>query len=296
MLLEAEDLRVDVSGVPVVDGLSLSLPGPRGIVAGAPRALARALAGLAPIARGSLRVGEELPDRGVALVPSDLRVPARWQVAEYVAWNARLAGASASEAKERTDAALACLELGGAARSRLDRAPEAVRRGAAVAAAIVTSPRVVVLEEPAAGLPEDVAAMFLFLVVEALGETPWIACTSRLAYGSPLARAATTALVVSGSRVVAEGAPAALAQAARRYQARVAAARGAAGDVESCLAELGARLADHGARLSPRGAAHVTIELGETLTTADLFRLALDARCVFLELAPDAPVLAPPSP
>lgn len=292
MLLEAEDLRVDVSGVPVVDGLSMSLPGPRGLVVGAPRVLARALAGLAPIARGRLRLGEREGPAGTALVPADTRLPPRWSAEEYVVWNARLAGASAGDAKARAGAALARLELGQAARTRLDRAPEAVRRGAAVASALVTAPRVVVLEDPSSGLAEDVAERFEAVLVAALAETPWVACVSRLAYAGALAREATSAVVVSGSHVVAEGAPAALAQAARRYTARVVASPGAPHAVEACLEDLGARLAERGGRVEARGkdGAHVLVDLGAALTTAELFGHALEARVVFVELSPDAPL------
>ncbi len=290
MLLEAEDLRVDVDGVPAVEGLSLRLEAGSALVLGAPRALLEAAAGLRPVVRGRLLVrgavaAEAARANAVALVPIDLAVPAKWSTLEYVAWNARLAGASRREADARAAAAIAKLDLAAATKTRLDRLPTAARRAAAVAAALATGADTILLEDPLADLAEDVASTFARVLAAAVEGRAWIVFAPRVALASPLAVAAGEAAVVSGSRIEAQGSPATLVRARRRFTARIA------GDAAAAVPVLAARLAERGGLAEANGA-HVTIDLGESLTTAELLGLAAEAKVVFLELLPLARALA----
>ncbi|MGV2431820.1 UNVERIFIED_CONTAM: hypothetical protein QOZ17_28990, partial [Pseudomonas aeruginosa] len=78
------------------------------------------------------------------------------------------------------------------------------------------------LEDPLGGLPDDLAAAFAELLVGALASRSWLVFAPRMPLGLALAGAADEALVVGGgTRVDAQGAPRALAAAARRFVARI---------------------------------------------------------------------------
>ena len=88
--------------------------------------------------------------------------------------------------------------------------------------------------------------------------------------------------MVSSSRLDAQGPPAEIAAADRRYVARIHSARP--------LEELGARLSERGARLEVQGA-QVLIDLGTTVTTADLLGICAELDATVVEMAPVARAL-----
>ena len=53
-LLEARGVRIDVEGVPALEGLTFATRGAHALVLGAPRALFRAAIGVVPVVRGEL--------------------------------------------------------------------------------------------------------------------------------------------------------------------------------------------------------------------------------------------------
>src|SRR5579864_3403099 len=96
-ILECSHLRVDVGGVPAIDGLNLTSSADHLLVLGAARALFEAAAGLRTIARGTLMVegtsARETIRAGLAAcAPLDPRLPGAWTVVQYVTWSARMAG------------------------------------------------------------------------------------------------------------------------------------------------------------------------------------------------------------
>lgn len=284
-LILAEDLRVDVDGVPACDGLTFRSSAERVLLLGAPHALFEALAGVRPIQRGTLTVrgtslASAVTDGVVAAAALDPPLPPKWTATEYVTWSARLAGHGASDAKTLAKNAIARVQLGAIATQPLARMVPHARRGVVVAAALATASQVMILEDPLAGLPEETARAWGTILVAALEEIPWVVVASRIALTSPLAVATEEALVVSGSRVDAQGPPAELAAANHRFVARI----------HGAVDALAARLGEHGATLDVQGA-QVLLDLGTALTTAELLRLASESDAIIVEMVPVARAL-----
>lgn len=285
-ILEVEDLRVDVAGVPAVDGLSLRATGDHALVLGAPRALFEAACGLRDLARGRLAVRgvparDAARDRLVAGAAFDPPLPPRWTPLEYATWSARLAGRPKAEARVRAREAIDRVQLGELAGAELARCVVHARRAAVLAAAIATGAPTLLLDDPTGDLPDEVARAYARIVTQALEGLSWVVFAPRLSLTSPLALHADHALVVSATRVDAEGPPAEIAAAERRFVLRV----------DGALDALAPRLAERGARLEAQGA-HVVVDLGADLSTAALLGLCLEAGVTVVELRPVARALA----
>jgi len=283
-LLEVRDLRVDVEGVPVCDGLTFTTRGPRALILGAPRALYEAAVGQRAVARGALQVrgtsaAGAAGRRLLAGAPLDPPLPPTWDAREYVRWSARLAGHPAAEAERRAFVALEAIQLGDLARTPLASLVLPARRAVVVAAALAVDPEVVVLDDPLADLPDEIARTWAEILVGGLGERAWVVFASRVPLTSALALAADDAVIASASEVLAQGAPSALASTPHRYVARIHAA-----DPRS-LEGLGPRLAERGASLEVQGA-QVLLDLGETMTTADLLGMCVEADLTLVEMHP----------
>ncbi len=284
-LLEVEDLRVDVDGVPACDGLALATTGERVLVLGAPRALFEAVGGLRPIQRGAIRVRGAAPaqavdGRVVAVVPLDPPLPPKWTAATYIRWSSRLAGHGGAEAKRHTASAIERMQLGAMTEKPLATFPPHARRAVVVGAALATEAAAVALEDPLGGLAEDVARSWARILVQALGDRPWMVFAPRVPLTSPLALAADEAAIVTSARTFAQGAPAELAATDKRYIARI----------HGALDALGALLSERGATMQVQGA-QVVLDLGESLTTAELLGLCGEANVTVVEMLPIARAL-----
>lgn len=299
-LLSAADLRIDVGGTPAVDGLSFATNGDRVLVLGAARALFEAAAGLRSTRRGELRVDGMAPlaalrARNVAGAPLDPPLPPRWTVAQYVTWSARLAGHDRRDADRLAAGALEALQLGSSAVTRLRLAPLAMRRATVIAAAMATGAPSLLLGDPLAALPEDAARSFARVLARALDAQPrrrTVLFAARIPLESPLALAADEAVVVDGSHVSAQGAPAEIAALEKTLAARVE------GDVEAFARAIEAE----GGRATPAippdeqldrsmGPTFVRVELGP-LGTREVLRIADQTQAVVRELRPIAGVFA----
>lgn len=280
-VLLANDLRVDAGGVPACEGLSFRTSGERVLVLGAPRALFLATSGLTPVSRGTLTIrgvpsNESVGMGLIAGAPLDPLLPPKWSVLEYIEWSARLSGAAPNEARGAAKNAISRLKLEAIATTTFAKitVPHA-RRAAVVAAALATTTEVIALEDPLVGLAEDVVASYGDILVEALADRAWLVFAPRLPLGSPLARAATEALVVSPTRVEGQGPPAELAsENAVRFVARL---DGEVERVRTALVERGGSLEQQGA--------HVLIDLMGT-TTSELAEICVAADVAILELMP----------
>jgi ABC-type taurine transport system ATPase subunit len=283
-LLHVEDLRVDVDGVPTCDGLTLRTSGERVLVLGAPRPLYEATVGLRPVMRGRLQVRgaapeAAVPDGIVAGAPLDPPLPPKWSVLDYVTWSSRLAGHTASDARALAKEAIALVQLGAMATSPMDRMAPHARRGVVLAAAIATDADVIVLDDPLATLPEEIARSWARIIVQALADRAWLVYAARISLTSPLAMNADDALMVSSSRLDAQGPPAEIAAADRRFVARIHSAKP--------LDALGARLSERGARMDIQGA-QVMLDLGASVTTADLLAICAELEATVVEMVPVA--------
>lgn len=284
-LLSALDLRVDVDGVPACDGVAFSTTGDRVLVLGASRALFEATIGLRPVVRGKLEIrgvspGAAIDSGTLAGVPLDPPLPPKWNLVEYIEWSSRLAGHGVSDAKRFASAAVSKMQLGAMAKQPLAALVPHARRAVVLASALATNAEVLVLEDPCAGLPEEIARSWARILVGALDDKPWITFAARVPLTSPLALAADEAVAVSSTRVLAQGAPAEIAAADKRYVARVH------GRVEP----LAARIVERGGRLEVQGA-QVVIDLGESLTTAELLGLCIETDVTVVEMQPIARAL-----
>ncbi len=279
-LLEARNIRIDEHGVPSVDGLSLMSQGRHVVVLGAARALFEAAIGVLAPSRGELFIRgtpahEALLLRGVAGAPLDPPLPPKWTARRYITWSARLAGHGAADARTHTDQAIAALELGQVCDAPLKESPLVVRRATVIAAALATRPQLLVFEEPTLGLPDPFHGTLGRILARALRPMPWVAFAARAPLDAPLILEADEAIVLAGSQVLAQGAPAELAARDRLFSARLA------GDVAAFATLAGLR----GIRVQP-GEQELTLELGESLGTRDLLELANEARAVIVELEP----------
>ncbi len=286
-LLEIEDLRVDVDGKPACDGLTLQTRGERVLLLGAPRVVFEATCGLRPVMRGRLHVRGLTAEAAVrsgtlAAAPLDPALPPKWTALEYVTWSSRLAGHSSRDARLLAKEALAVAQLGAVAGSTFERMPPDARRGVVLAAALATGASAIVLEDPLAGLPEEVAHALAKIIVQALTERSWVVFGARLSLTSPLAMSADEALMVSSSQLDAQGPPAEIAAQGRRFVARIH----SSGSLEA----LGARLSERGATLDVRGA-QVLLDLGSSMTTADLLGVCAELDATVVEMVPVARAL-----
>jgi ABC-2 type transport system ATP-binding protein len=284
-LVSAEDLRVDVDGVPACDGLTLRTTGERVLVLGTPHAFFEALTGLRPVVRGALQVRGKnavaAAREGVtAGAPLDPPLPPKWTALEYVIWSSRLSGHTASDARSLARAAIASVQLAPIAALPLARMVPHARRAVVLAAALATDAAVIVVEDPLANLAEEVARTWARILVQALDERAWVVLASRIALTSPLAMNAEEALIVTASRLDAQGPPAEIAAADHRFVARIN------GQLDALQAKLTAR----GASMDVQGA-QVLLDLGESVSTADLLGMAAEADVTIVEMLPVARAL-----
>ena len=285
-LVVADDMRVDVDGVPACDGLSFRTKGEHVLVLGAPRALFDAATGLATVVRGRLTLrgvaASEAAARGVvAGAEAEPPTPPRWTVAEYVSWSARLSGVPAAAARASTEAAIAKLHLGAMAKSELSRLVPHARRATLVAAAIATCAEVIALADPLGGLPDEIANAYAKVLADALADRAWVVFAPRMPLGSPLVRASDEAIIATATRVDAQGTPAELAAAQRRFVARMS------GPVDAIVPALAAR----GGRLEQHGA-HLSLDLGTEMSTGELMAVCEGANVAVIELVPVARALS----
>ena len=279
-VLEAARLRVDVDGVPQVEGLSFETTGDRVLVLAGPPALFQAAAGIVRPRGGELRTSGVSPtaavrERLMACAPLDPPLPLAWKALDYVAWSARLAGVPKRDALDLAARAIDRLHLQEVAKLHLRYAPLHARRALGVAAAVATGATTLFLEDPLRGLPDDAARSLARLVVKATLGLRTVIFAARTSLASPIAIDADEAVVLDDGAIVAQGAPAEVASLDRSYAIRLH-GRGAS---FAKLAEL------RGARVSGQGA-RWTVDLGATLRVNDLLDVAHTAGTVLLELRP----------
>jgi ABC-type Na+ transport system ATPase subunit NatA len=224
-LLRARDLRIDVDGIAVVDGATFATNGRRVALLGAPRELFLATVGWLPVLRGELAIegltaSDAARDARVAGAPLDPRLPPSWLVAEYVTWSARLAGVPAFEARKSAEAAIARLELGALAKTRLGTLVPPARRATVIAAAIATYADVVALEDPLAGLLDEHATALGGVLGKALEGRAALIFAPRIA--SSIASTMDEGIVFGHACTVeAQGAPNDLDRDATRWSLRL---------------------------------------------------------------------------
>lgn len=315
-LLAANAARVAVDGVVAIEQLTFTTLGDRALFVGDAGALFAALTGVplgvraptlagrsadphwvpppperdpealpgeARVVSGSLSIAGRDVGRGehrtlLGAAPLDLPLPSSWTPIEYVAWSARLAGASKRAATDLARAVLTRVGLERAAKRSLKTFVLPERRVLALAAAAVMSPAVIVAEEPLAGL-EGSAATFVLSALATVSEgRAALVSATRVEPGSvegALVKDASWIGVLSGGELVATGEPGSIFTAARTYALVVRTNADALGD------ELRARgLELHGT------ASRCTVSLPEGVTTREILAAAAAAKAALVELHP----------
>ncbi len=289
-IVTMSDVRIDGGGFPAIDGMTLATTGDRVLVLGAARALFEAAAGLRSVARGDLRIGGLAPVDAIrsghaACAPLDPPLPPTWTAFQYVAWSARLAGHPRATARALAEDALGRLQLTSISTVKLRRAETVSRRGVVVAAALATGATTLLVEDPLGGLSDESARTFARALSRAFQDRRTALFAPRLPLQSPLALHADEALVVTGSQVAIQGAPAEIAAAERSFSLRVH------GDAEAFIhaVELsGGRVVVTSSGALPR---EMRVDLGR-LATRDLLRIANGMETTVLELRALARVFA----
>lgn len=157
-------------------------------------------------------------------VPLDPPMPSDWTVAELVSWHARLSGLPKREASSATMAALETIRAASLAKRKLGAMPPLERRVAVLAAAIVSQPEALVLQDPFSGLDASSAAeLSAILPLATRGRATVIALPELDPMGpsSELAAAASDACVLRAGRLLVHAAPEALHDGARVYELTV---------------------------------------------------------------------------
>jgi len=186
-LVDLVDLSVSLGGTPVLSGCrltllpgeSLGVAGPNG--AGKSTLLAAVATFIAPIGGSGTVLGVPLASSRLPAVRAEIgwsgHLPALYPdltLGENLALEARLTGHPAS----RGQLVLAQVGLGGAAGIRAERCSNGMRRRADLARLLIGSPRLVLLDEPDAGLDQDAAPIIDHLIRRTTRRDGAVLCVS----------------------------------------------------------------------------------------------------------------------
>jgi ABC-type multidrug transport system ATPase subunit len=282
-LLDADSVRIDAGGAPVVEQLTTTTTGSNLVVLGAPRVLYEACAGTLEVTSGTLNVSgaaprEALAAAAIASAPVDVALPPRWTLRDLVHESARLAGHPRREQDTRANAALHALGLDALARNRLAGVDTAVRRGAVIAAALATGAETIIAEDFMPGLPDLAARSLGRMFIAACEGRRWILFAGQLALSSPLGMHADEALLFAGGRFVCAGPPGEIATRERTFSLRTS------GDGAKAFAT---SLRERGAQVEGDAEARaLTVTLPDGFVVLDLLRMAAAGNVVVLELLP----------
>lgn len=286
-LLGASDARIDVGGATLVEGLSFQAEGRAVAIVGDASPLFQLFSSRAELRRGSVDVlghpgASAVRDSVLGIVPSELVLPPRWTVTEYLTESARLLGIGRRDAAARATSAIERLELGPLARRALSVLGPFERRAVGLAQATLGAPRAIAIESPFDGLPDTLEAPLARLIERAAeGRSLVVSFLAPATVGAAaeLAARADHAVVLHGSRVVASGPPASVLVPSRQYT--VWAARAVTALAESLGAQ-GARVERPYTAGDAADSGRLVVRLPDGAST----RLILDAA-----LAAEAPIL-----
>lgn len=283
---EVTELVAVLTGVPLAARarreVSEELPGEARVVGGSLRVAGTSVAGGGHLAakRGGSAGGDDAAQRGVTCgaAPLDPPLPADWTAEHYVAWSARLAGASARAAFDLAGPALSRVGLGALRRRVLGALAVPERRALLLAQAIVTSPEILIAESPLSGLEGSAFDFVLAAVAAATEGRRAILSGARLDPGAPesvLSRAASHIVVLLAGEVALEGAPSDLFSAATIFGLTV---RSNAEPFRTELASRGITLRGGPLRFSAA--------LPEGVSSTDILAAAKAANAALVELIP----------
>jgi ABC-type multidrug transport system ATPase subunit len=288
------ELRIDVDGAALIDGLSCHAAHDRVGLVGAWEPLFRYLTGRATLARGSctllgMDAREAVQSARVGVACCDVPLPPHWSAAEYLERGAELAGRGARQARAVTRGCLEQLGIAALAARRLSSLSLPERRAVSVAQAAVTGPEALLVEAPLAELDENAQA-FVVAVLQRAAVDRRLVCSVRTAPAAGVERglldSMQTVLILESGRLLAEGPPAELLSAGAVYRVS------ALGDAARFTAELERR----GCRIfamadAPTPNARLLVILPDGAAPNAILDAALDVDAAVIEMVPDQATL-----
>ncbi|HEY6558663.1 MAG TPA: hypothetical protein VI072_15375 [Polyangiaceae bacterium] len=214
-LLSCADLRIDVDGAALIDGLSCAAEQDQVGLVGAWEPLFLYLTGRAELAGGSCQLlgmdARDAVQSGAAGVAChDPPLPPQWSALEYVQRSAELAGVSASHARASAQSCLSDLGVDNLAARRLSSLTPAERRVLGIVQATATRPAALVLDAPLADLDEPGQELVAYVLQRAAAERRLLCSARRIpAAGSErgLIDALQQVLILENGRLLAAGSP-----------------------------------------------------------------------------------------
>ena len=297
-LLAARGARIAIDDAAAIDRLDLEVAGPRLLLLGDAAPLVAALTGVtrrpgvpqpsapAPETRvvaGTLHLlGLDVAARDHVLAmggcPLDVPLPLDWTGLEYVVASMRLGGLTGRDAKARASASLEATGLGAASRRALRSLSLPERRALPFAAAHARDVRVIVADEPLAGLEGPAAAFVLgALGVATQGRGAIVSARSPSPTGAEgvLFANATDVCVIAGGEVAFAGPPSVVPHGGMLWGLTVRANAPA----------LAAELERRGVTLRG-GPLRFSAALPEGASTRDIVAAAVAARAPVVEIVP----------
>lgn len=213
--IEIHDLHKIYNGFHAVDGLSVTVPqgcffgflGPNG--AGKTTTI-KMLMGLARPDSGSMHVlGMPLPQhsleirREIGLVPDDSLLFDYLTGGEYLDFVARLYGLSRLSAKERSRELLEVFQLGENPRKLIGEYSKGMRKRVAMAAALIHSPRLFLMDEPFEGVDAVGARLMKDILLEQVHRGATVFLTSHVL--DVVERLCERVAIISRGKVIAQG-------------------------------------------------------------------------------------------
>jgi len=213
--IEIHDLHKIYNGFHAVDGLSVTVPqgcffgflGPNG--AGKTTTI-KMLMGLARPDSGSMHVlGMPMPQhsleirRGIGLVPDDSLLFDYLTGAEYLDFVARLYGLSRPSAKERSRELLEVFQLEENPRKLIGEYSKGMRKRVAMAAALIHSPRLFLMDEPFEGVDAVGARLMKDILLEQVHRGATVFLTSHVL--DVVERLCDRVAIVDRGKVIAQG-------------------------------------------------------------------------------------------
>ena len=213
--IEIHDLHKIYNGFHAVDGLSVTVPqgcffgflGPNG--AGKTTTI-KMLMGLAQPDSGSMHVlGMPMPQHSldirkeIGLVPDDSLLFDYLTGAEYLDFVARLYGLSRPSAKERTRELLEVFQLDENPRKLIGEYSKGMRKRVAMAAALIHSPRLFLMDEPFEGVDAVGTRLMKDILLEQVHRGAAVFLTSHVL--DVVERLCDRIAIISRGKVIAEG-------------------------------------------------------------------------------------------
>ncbi len=213
--IELVDLRKAYNGVQAVDGLSVTVPqgsffgflGPNG--AGKTTTI-RMLMGLAQPDAGTITIlGLPMPERSlqirraIGLVPDDSLLFDYLTGLEYLEFIARLYGLSRPLAKNRARELLQLFELQENSRKLIGEYSKGMRKRLALAAALIHSPRLFLMDEPFEGVDAIGARLMKDILLSQVKHGATVFLTSHVL--EVVERICDQVAIISHGKVVAQG-------------------------------------------------------------------------------------------